>query len=47
MRATHRDRVEAVLADAAAAHEQLIATLPAELVVSLPVDAQRGCGPMP
>jgi hypothetical protein len=40
MSATHRDRVEAVLADAAAAHEHLIATLPAELVASLPVDAQ-------
>ena len=40
MSASHRDRVEAVLADAAAAHEQLVATLPAELGVSLPVDAQ-------
>ncbi len=40
MPATHRDRVEAVLADAAAAHEQLVATLPAELGASLPVDAQ-------
>ena len=40
MSAIHRDRVEAVLADAAAAHEQLIAGLPAELGASLPVDAQ-------
>ena len=40
MNASHRDRVRAVLVDAAAAHEQLIATLPAELGASLPVDAQ-------
>jgi hypothetical protein len=40
MSATNRDRVEAVLADAAAAHAQLIASLPAELGVSLPADAQ-------
>ena len=40
MSATNRDRVEAVLADAAAAHAQLLASLPAELGVSLPADAQ-------
>ncbi len=37
---TYRDRVEAVLADAAAAHESLMANLPADLRASLPVDAQ-------
>lgn len=37
---TYRDRIEAVLADAAAAHESLMAGLPADLRASLPVDAQ-------
>jgi hypothetical protein len=36
----HRDRVETLLADAAAAHDGLIAQLPADLQASLPVDAQ-------
>ena len=40
MSATHRDRVEAVLADAAAAHESLVANVPTEIGASLPVDAQ-------
>jgi hypothetical protein len=37
---TNRDRIEGVLADAAAAHESLVSSLPAELRASLPVDAQ-------
>ncbi len=40
MNGSHRDRVQTLLSDAAAAHEQLIAGLPADLQVSLPVDAQ-------
>ncbi len=36
----NRDRIEAVLADAAAAHEALVSGLPADLKASLPVDAQ-------
>jgi hypothetical protein len=36
----NRDRIEAVLADAAAAHETLVSALPAGLRASLPVDAQ-------
>ena len=40
MEATHRDRVESLLADAAAAHASLVAQLPADLQASLPVDAQ-------
>jgi hypothetical protein len=40
MHVTHRDRVEARLADAAAAHAQLMSQLSPELQVSLPVDAQ-------
>jgi hypothetical protein len=38
--ATHRDRVEALLADAAAEHATLLEVLPAHLRASLPVDAQ-------
>jgi hypothetical protein len=37
---SHRRRVEALLADAAAEHESLMARLPADLRSSLPVDAQ-------
>jgi hypothetical protein len=37
---THRDQVETLLADAAAAHSSLLMRLPAELRESLPVDAQ-------
>jgi hypothetical protein len=37
---THRGRVEALLADAAAAHATLISQLSPELQASLPVDAQ-------
>ena len=37
---THRDRVETLLADAAAAHDELLARLPADMQASLPVDAQ-------
>ena len=40
MQATHRDRVEALLNDAAADHARLLSSLPPELQVSLPVDAQ-------
>jgi hypothetical protein len=40
MAETHRDRVEALLADAAAAHAALLAALPPALAASLPVDAQ-------
>jgi hypothetical protein len=37
---THRDRVEAMLAAAAAAHAALLPSLPAEVRRSVPVDAQ-------
>jgi hypothetical protein len=37
---THRARVEALLAEAAAAHASLVPSLPPELQASLPVDAQ-------
>jgi hypothetical protein len=37
---THRERVEALLAEAAAEHVELRARLPADLAASLPVDAQ-------
>jgi hypothetical protein len=37
---SHRDRVEALLAEAAADHTDLMARLPADLRDSLPVDAQ-------
>src|ERR1700744_4468609 len=40
MDATHRDRVETLLADAAAEHERLTSQLPPEIAESLPVDAQ-------
>jgi len=40
MNATHRGRVEALLAQAAAEHASLVARLPADLQTSLPVDAQ-------
>jgi hypothetical protein len=40
MEETHVDRVEALLADAAAEHETLMSQLPAALRESLPVDAQ-------
>jgi hypothetical protein len=40
MHDSHVDRVEALLADAAAEHETLMAQLPAGLRESLPVDAQ-------
>ena len=40
MDVSHRDRVEAMLADAAAEHESLMLRLPADLAASLPVDAQ-------
>jgi hypothetical protein len=40
MEASHRDRVQALLADAAAAHEELMIRMPADLQASLPVDAQ-------
>lgn len=40
METTHRDRVEALLADAAAEHASLRARLPPDLAASLPVDAQ-------
>ena len=38
--AEHRERVDQLLADAAAAHETMMTQLPAELRASLPVDAQ-------
>jgi len=37
---THRARVEALIAEAAHAHAELVARLPADLQASLPVDAQ-------
>jgi hypothetical protein len=37
---THRDRVEALLADAAAEHATLMARLPPAIRASIPVDAQ-------
>jgi hypothetical protein len=40
MEATHRDRVETLLSEAAADHTRLLSSLPPELQVSLPVDAQ-------
>ncbi len=40
MSETHRDRVEALLDDAAVEHARLLAELPPELGRSLPVDAQ-------
>jgi hypothetical protein len=40
MQATHRDRVEALLTDAAAEHAALVQQLPADMQASLPVDAQ-------
>jgi hypothetical protein len=40
METTHRERVEALLAEAAAEHAELRARLPADLAASLPVDAQ-------
>ena len=40
MPGTHRDRVEALLADAAAEHAGLVSRLAPELRASLPVDAQ-------
>jgi hypothetical protein len=38
--ATHRDRVEALLREAAAEHAAVLQAVPAELAASLPVDAQ-------
>jgi hypothetical protein len=40
MDASHRERVETLLSDAAAAHEDLLTRLPAEVRASLPVDGQ-------
>ncbi len=40
MEVTHRARVEALLAQAAAEHDSLLERLPAELRASIPVDAQ-------
>lgn len=40
MQGSHRERVEALLADAAAAHDALLARAPCDLQASLPVDAQ-------
>jgi hypothetical protein len=40
MEVTHRDRVEALLADAAVEHAGLMSQLPPEIAASLPVDAQ-------
>ena len=40
MPTSHRDHVEQLLSSAAADHQRLIASLPEELVASLPVDAQ-------
>src|SRR6202012_5488591 len=40
METTHREQVRALLEQAAADHETLVAQLPADLQASLPVDAQ-------
>ena len=40
MAGSHRSRVEALLADAAAEHASLLDRLPPDLSASLPVDAQ-------
>jgi hypothetical protein len=40
MDATHRERVEELIREAAAEHVRLVALVPAELGASLPVDAQ-------
>src|ERR1700727_2060695 len=40
MDGTHRQHVEALLADAAAEHARLMSQLPPEIAASLPVDAQ-------
>lgn len=40
MEGSHRSRVEALLADAAAEHDSLMSRLPEDLQASLPVDAQ-------
>jgi hypothetical protein len=40
MELTHREQVQALLGQAAADHETLVAQLPANLQASLPVDAQ-------
>ncbi|MGH2896809.1 MAG: hypothetical protein ACRDPM_26565, partial [Solirubrobacteraceae bacterium] len=40
MDGTHRERVETLLADAAAEHASLMSQLPPEIAGSLPVDAQ-------
>ena len=40
MAVSHRDRVQTLLAEAAAAHGELMGRLPADLQASLPVDAQ-------
>jgi hypothetical protein len=40
MEPSHRDRVEALLTDAAAQHASLLTQLPPQLQASLPVDAQ-------
>ena len=40
MESTHREQVKALLGQAAADHETLVAQLPANLQASLPVDAQ-------
>ncbi|MHB8692037.1 MAG: hypothetical protein ACYDHH_12395 [Solirubrobacteraceae bacterium] len=40
MDATHRERVEDLIREAAAEHVRLVALVPAELRASLPVDAQ-------
>lgn len=37
---SHRDRIEALLAEAAAEHADLVSRLPADIRASLPVDAQ-------
>jgi hypothetical protein len=37
---SHRDRVQGLIDDAAAAHAELVRRLPADLQASLPVDAQ-------